>query len=74
MYGVLLQLFYIMDLNILLYLLMIFLEQRDYIYLTLRTKYFSYFLEFQNRVENQFNAKIKIFRSDNGIEFVNNNF
>lgn len=32
------------------------------------------FLEFVNCVENQFNAKIKIFTSDNGTEFVNNNF
>ena len=35
---------------------------------------FNRFQEFLNLVETQFNAKIKIFRSDNGTEFVNNNF
>jgi hypothetical protein len=35
---------------------------------------FNYFVEFSNYVENQFNTKIKIFRSDNDTEFTNNNF
>jgi hypothetical protein len=30
---------------------------------------FDYFQEFLNRVENQFNTRIKIFRSENGTEF-----
>lgn len=32
---------------------------------------FSCFQEFFNFVENQYNAKIKVFRSDNGTEYVN---
>jgi Reverse transcriptase (RNA-dependent DNA polymerase)/gag-polypeptide of LTR copia-type/Integrase core domain/GAG-pre-integrase domain len=35
---------------------------------------FSKFEEFIFFVENQFDAKVKIFRSDNGTEFINNNF
>jgi Integrase core domain len=35
---------------------------------------FDYFLEFLNRVENQFNVKVKVFRSDNGIKYKNNKF
>jgi hypothetical protein len=35
---------------------------------------FNYFVEFNNYVENQFNTRIKIFRSDNSTEFTNNNF
>jgi transposase InsO family protein len=39
-----------------------------------KSEVFSHFQEFYNFVENQFNAKIKIFRTDNGTEFVNQNF
>jgi hypothetical protein len=35
---------------------------------------FSQFVDFCNFVKNQFETKIKIFRSDNGTEFVNHNF
>lgn len=35
---------------------------------------FSNFLEFKNRAENELNAKIKVFRSDNGSEYVNKKF
>jgi hypothetical protein len=35
---------------------------------------FNYFQEFNNRIENQYNGKIKVFRSDNGTEFINNKF
>jgi hypothetical protein len=35
---------------------------------------FSRFKEFLCLIENQFNAKLKNFRSDNGTEFVNKNF
>jgi transposase InsO family protein len=35
---------------------------------------FSQFLDFYNFIENQYEAKIKTFRSDNGTEFVNQNF
>ena len=59
-----------MVLNILCYLLMISYEPHGFIF---KSKD-EVFLEFVNCVENQFNAKIKIFTSDNGTEFVNNNF
>jgi Integrase core domain/GAG-pre-integrase domain len=39
-----------------------------------KSEVFQYFQEFVTLVENQFSTKIKIFRSDNGTEFVNNNF
>jgi Integrase core domain len=35
-----------------------------------KSKVFSKFQEFYTFVENQFDAKIKIFRSDNGTEFI----
>ena len=35
---------------------------------------FNCFQEFLCLIENQFDAKLKIFRSDNGTEFVNKNF
>jgi Integrase core domain len=35
---------------------------------------FLKFLEFYNFIENQYNANLKIFRSDNGTEYVNKNF
>jgi transposase InsO family protein len=35
---------------------------------------FNYFQEFNNRIENQYNGKIKVFRSDNGKKFINNKF
>ena len=35
---------------------------------------FYCFQEFLCLIENQFNSKLKIFRSDNGTEFVNKNF
>ena len=39
-----------------------------------KSEVFSQFQEFYNFVENQYDAKIKTFRSDNGTEFVNQNF
>jgi transposase InsO family protein len=36
--------------------------------------FFLQFLDFFNFVKNQYNAKIKIFRSDNIMKFVNQNF
>jgi transposase InsO family protein len=39
-----------------------------------KSEVFSQFVDFCNYVENQFDTKIKIFRSDNGTEFVNQNF
>jgi Integrase core domain len=36
-----------------------------------KNEVFSYFQEFYKFVENKYNAKIKIFRSDNGTEYVN---
>lgn len=35
---------------------------------------FYCFQELLNRVENQYDVKFKIFRSDNGMKFINNNF
>jgi len=35
---------------------------------------FNCFEEFVNRIQTQYNEKIKNFRSDNGTEFVNNKF
>jgi hypothetical protein len=34
----------------------------------------SHFQEFSNFIENHYSAKVKIFRSDNGTEYVNKNF
>jgi Integrase core domain len=39
-----------------------------------KSKVLSHFQEFSNFVENQFNYKIKTFRTDNGTKFVNKNF
>jgi len=39
-----------------------------------KSEVLSHFQEFSNFVENQFNYKIKTFRTDNGTEFVNQNF
>jgi IS30 family transposase len=39
-----------------------------------KTEVFSYFQKFYNFIVNQYNAKIKKFRSDNGTEFINQNF
>ena len=39
-----------------------------------KSEVFSQFQDFYNFIENQFDAKIKIFRSDNETEFVNHNF
>lgn len=46
-----------------------------YFYL-LRSKdeLFDYFQKFINRIENQYEAKIKIFRSDRGTKFIDNKF
>ena len=35
---------------------------------------FECFLECFNRIENQYNKRIKVFRSDNGTEFIINKF
>jgi Integrase core domain len=35
---------------------------------------FNCFQEFNNRIENQYNGKIKVFRSDNSTECINNKF
>jgi hypothetical protein len=50
-------------------------SRTTWIYL-LKTKneVFSCFQEFFNFIVNQYNAKVKIFRSDNGTEYVNKNF
>jgi Integrase core domain/GAG-pre-integrase domain len=42
--------------------------------LTSKDEVFQHFLEFTIFLENQYNTTIKIFRSDNGIEYVNKNF
>jgi Integrase core domain/GAG-pre-integrase domain len=42
--------------------------------LKIKDEVFDYFQEFLNRIENQFNTTIKIFRSDNRTEFKNNKF
>ena len=39
-----------------------------------KSEVFSHFQTFVNFVETQFNKKIKTFRTDNGTEFVNQNF
>jgi Integrase core domain len=39
-----------------------------------KNKVFSCFKDFLNFIENQYSAKIKIFRSDNGTEYVNKSF
>jgi transposase InsO family protein len=39
-----------------------------------KNKVFSCFKDFLTFVENQYNAKIKVFRSDNGTEYVNKSF
>jgi transposase InsO family protein len=39
-----------------------------------KSEVFSYFQEFYNFMKKQFDAKIKVFRSDNGTEFINQNF
>jgi Integrase core domain len=42
--------------------------------LRIKNEVFNYFVAFTNRIETQYGGKIKIFRSDNGTEFVNNRF
>jgi hypothetical protein len=42
--------------------------------LTSKDEVFQHFLEFTNFIENQYNFTIKIFRSNNGTEYVNKNF
>jgi Integrase core domain len=42
--------------------------------LTSKDEVFQRFLEFTNFIENQYNFTIKIFRSNNGTEYVNKNF
>jgi transposase InsO family protein len=39
-----------------------------------KNEVFLCFKDFLNFIENQYNAKIKIFRSDNGTEYLNKNF
>jgi transposase InsO family protein len=39
-----------------------------------KSKVFSHFLTFTNLVETQYNKKIKILRTDNGTEFINQSF
>ena len=39
-----------------------------------KSEVFSHFQTFVNFVETQFNKKIKTFRTDNGTEFINQNF
>jgi Integrase core domain/GAG-pre-integrase domain len=39
-----------------------------------KSEVFLKFQEFYNFVENQYNAKVKVFRSDNETEFINQNF
>jgi IS30 family transposase len=45
-----------------------------WLYLLKSKEVFNFFEEFVNRVKTHYNGKIKTFRSDNGIEFVNNKF
>jgi transposase InsO family protein len=39
-----------------------------------KSEVFSHFQKFSNFIETQFNKKIKILRTDNGTEFINQNF
>ena len=39
-----------------------------------KSEVFSHFQDFSNLIENQYNTRIKILRTDNGTEFVNQNF
>ena len=39
-----------------------------------KSEVFSHFQNFTNLVETQYNKKIKILRTDNGTEFINQNF
>lgn len=41
-------------------------SRATWLYLNQRMKFFIVFKKFLNRVENQYDAKTKIFRSDNG--------
>lgn len=43
-------------------------------FLKAKSEVFMYFKEFKSLVENQQNKKIKIFRTDNGLEFCSNEF
>jgi transposase InsO family protein len=61
-----------MVLNILFYLLMIFLRTTWLYLLRSKDEVFDSFIEFTSRIKTQYDGKIKIFRSDNGTEFVNN--
>lgn len=50
-------------------------SRKVYVYIIKRkSEVFEKFIEFKNRVENELNKKIKIIRSDNGLEYVNQNF
>jgi hypothetical protein len=39
-----------------------------------KSEVFSHFQDFYYFIENQYSAKIKVFRSDNGTEFINQSF
>ncbi|CAM8981982.1 unnamed protein product [Rhodiola kirilowii] len=52
-------------------------EKSKYTWLTLiqsKDRVLEAFMNFQNYITNQFNAKIKVFRSDNGGEYTSNTF
>jgi transposase InsO family protein len=40
----------------------------------IKDEVFDCFVEFTNRIKTQYDGKIKIFRSDNRTEFINNKF
>jgi hypothetical protein len=44
------------------------------IFIKNKSKIFSHFQEICSFIENQFDSNIKVFRNDNGIKFVNQNF
>jgi hypothetical protein len=67
-------LFLIIILNVMSHLLMISLIPFGCIFLPEKMKFFKKKLEFSSFVENHYNAKIKIFRFDNGTEYLNNKF
>lgn len=50
-------------------------SRKVYVYIIKsKTEVFEKFIEYKNRVENELNKKIKILRSDNGLEYTNKNF